>query len=71
MNNEFHPVEATYQTHTDSALCVHIDDKEYWFPLITITHDEPLTSCERGDDIEFEAQAWILIENDLDWIVEA
>ena len=70
MNNEFYWLEAIYQTHSNSALCIQLDDKDYWFPLVSIKLDVDLSNFKRDDSIQFEAQAWILIENDLEWMVE-
>lgn len=69
--NSLHPVQAAYQHHTDAALCVAIDDSDYWFPLVTIEVDDPLINYERNDEITFHAQEWILVELGLDYLVEA
>ena len=70
--NNYYPVIATYQHHNNAALCIRFEDEDedHWFPMVTIKHDDPLINYERSDSIEFEAQEWILLKNDLDYLVE-
>jgi hypothetical protein len=68
--NNYHSVQAVYQHHTDGAVLLKIDDDAYWFPLTTVRHSDPLIDYERGDPIDIEIQEWILVKNDLEWVIE-
>ena len=70
MNNEFHDIKANFVKLNRCSLIVEIDDQEYCFPACAVKHEFDLFT-ETGQEIEFQAQAWILIKNDLEWMVEA
>ena len=62
-----YPLSGVYQTCTDRALCVRIDECDYWFAYSVIHIEEAAGApLVRGDVIRFLAPAWLIERHGLD-----